>query len=744
MSGCMTHELRRTCAFWILAFALSVACAALQAQDAFAYDENGDPVVVSIGDSYSSGEGIELFYDQDLPMKEKVESQDWLAHRSELCWSGRLVVKDIDGNEFLMKDHRDTNWYFVASSGAVNANFYGPQSKPYVYEETVGAGNSYHVEGEGSIIPQADVFYGIESGTTDYVTVTMGGNDVGFVDIVTTAAMNDIPVLERGNLRDKLGNVWGEFYKDQGVRDYLKLLYGNIAYEAGPQTKIIVAGYPELISREGSGFLFSAEDAKLIDDSVQAFNDEIQNLVEECQQEGMNIYFVSVQDEFAGHEAYTSDEYINRVKINAQPQDLKPEGPSAYSVHPNDKGAAAYARCVQRMIDDIQECEDNGVDPRTLMGDSKVDPNDASSRHVVLALDTSGSMDGEPLDETKTATREFASTIFKSDADVCLVSYDSSARNVVDSTSNEYVLKSAARDLSAGGGTNIEDALRVSYERLEGSGSDKRIIVLMSDGEANEGLVGDDLIAYANDIKADGVTIYTLGFFQSVSDKAECQRVMEGIASPGCHYEVDDASQLRYFFGDIGDDINGTRFIYVRIACPVDVRVSTPDGVLDSSDDNLSTRADFGSLTFEEARDGDGEADDEEAEDRVKILRLKEGEPYNVEITGTGSGTMNCTVGFEDENGDYADLREFEDVPVNRNMQADMTAEVSDITTLKVDEDGDGSYDVTYAAEANSTAEIMDNSRVGYYTALALCIAALAAVILGVLYTAHRVRTIRR
>ena len=39
--------------------------------------------MVSLGDSYSSGEGIEPFYGQNESTADKVKNQDWLAHRSE-------------------------------------------------------------------------------------------------------------------------------------------------------------------------------------------------------------------------------------------------------------------------------------------------------------------------------------------------------------------------------------------------------------------------------------------------------------------------------------------------------------------------------------------------------------------------------------------------------------------------------------------------------------------------------------
>ena len=69
----------------------------------------------------------------------------------------------------------------------------------------------------------------------------------------------------------------------------------------------------------------------------------------------MNIYFVDVEREFDGHEAYSSSEWINRIIIPKKSEDLEQTGfGSAYSVHPNEKGARAYARCVNAKIAEIE------------------------------------------------------------------------------------------------------------------------------------------------------------------------------------------------------------------------------------------------------------------------------------------------------------------------------------------------------------------------------------------------------
>ena len=54
-------------------------------------DKKRDYVIVSLGDSYSSGEGNEPFYKQDKPVMDKIHEPDWLAHRSQIAWSGLLT-----------------------------------------------------------------------------------------------------------------------------------------------------------------------------------------------------------------------------------------------------------------------------------------------------------------------------------------------------------------------------------------------------------------------------------------------------------------------------------------------------------------------------------------------------------------------------------------------------------------------------------------------------------------------------
>ena len=349
----------------------------------------------------------------------------------------------------------------------------------------------------------------------------------------------------------------------------------------------------------------------------------------------------------------------------------------------------------------------------------------SDERDIVLVLDVSGSMAGKPIEETKKAASNFINTILKEDASIGIVTYDDSASMLSDFSVDGESLKAIASNITDGGSTNIEAGLSKAEEMLSTSNAKKKIIVLMSDGEPNDGKVGEELISYADSIKDKGTYIYTLGFFESIgSSKSSAQTFMERIASDGCHYEVANADDLRFFFGDIADQINGQKYIYVRIACPVDVNVTHKGETLTSAGNDARTRTSFGSLTFEE----NPNKSEDSTDDRIKILRLKDRSDYDIQIEGNGKGKMNYTIGFMDENGEYSDLREFRNIKISKKTQIDTFAGNSTSTLLKVDSDGDGRYDLKYKAKANGIGEIVDYTYILYIICGVLILAAMLIV----------------
>ena len=75
----------------------------------------------------------------------------------------------------------------------------------------------------------------------------------------------------------------------------------------------------------------------------------------------------------------------------------------------------------------------------------------------------------------------------------------------------------------------------------------------------------------------------------------------------------------------MAQQVGGNQYLYIRIACPVDVTVEKAGEVLSSDERQLSTRTSFGTLMLT----GEGE-------EQEKILRLDAAKDYEITIEGTG------------------------------------------------------------------------------------------------------------
>lgn len=328
-------------------------------------------VVVSLGDSYSSGEGIEPFYKQQFAFAYKATCDSWVAHRSQLSWPGQLKFSALENGKTLKDYNVDENlgtskckWYFRASSGAKTIDFFQKQ------KHTVN--RLGYPKTDVFLDPQLDVFCEIHE-DVDYVTLTIGGNDADFTNVITNAylepsylsgALTTSPEdgmiesisgvkLYHSLLEAKLEKTWA---KVDTIKKDIKSTYEAIYNATNKKAHIIVAGYPQLLDRNGKGFNISLKEATLINEKVSMFNNEIKKVVKSCKDAGMKISFVSVEGAFQTHEAYSSDPWINQVWVKPRSQDINTlKLGSAYSIHPNAKGAElGYAKCVNSEIEEIE------------------------------------------------------------------------------------------------------------------------------------------------------------------------------------------------------------------------------------------------------------------------------------------------------------------------------------------------------------------------------------------------------
>ncbi len=110
--------------------------------------------------------------------------------------------------------------------------------------------------------------------------------------------------------------------------------------------------------------------------------------------------------------------------------------------------------------------------------------------NVILVVDTSGSMNGEKLENAQTALKTFLAQIPSGQERVGMVEFNSGIANIIELDTldaNRPALTQAVNDLQAGGNTALLDAVRTAYARLQRQADPERInaIVAMTDGKEN-------------------------------------------------------------------------------------------------------------------------------------------------------------------------------------------------------------------------------------------------------------------
>lgn len=157
---------------------------------------------------------------------------------------------------------------------------------------------------------------------TELVTMTIGGNDVGFVDVVLACG-------KPGWLADCQG----------AIDDGREILYGTLPGELdavlaqigtrAPDADVRVGAYPRLFNGEDCNVLtfFSAAEMAEINEAT----DELAGVVEQ-RTSAAGFGFVDPRSAFAGHAVCDDEEWVNGLTV-----------PVVESFHPNVAGNVAYA-----------------------------------------------------------------------------------------------------------------------------------------------------------------------------------------------------------------------------------------------------------------------------------------------------------------------------------------------------------------------------------------------------------------
>ena len=498
-----------------------------------------EPLLVALGDSYSSGEGAPPFFGEKSSGKYEGDGNyDWLAHRSEQAWSGKLKVKG-------QKLDKDSSWIFKASSGAITNHILGTDHWNSKGKQDSKAGQQLKEwkdgllgkSGETYLPCQTEAFDGIDPNAIDYVTLTIGGNDLGFASIVEACFWGRGKVEESG-VKKKLSSAIDSYRK--GIKDDLLETYDVVLDEMGPDATLLVVGYPHL--SDGERFMINESEANEVNSAIDTFVSETEALVRQSGRS--NIEFVDVRGYFDHHE----NEYINDINLVSENQDLAPSASSAYSMHPNGEGQVAYARAVQARIDEL---ENRASAPEYPAVDV---PSNVS---MAIVMDVSGSMDDtsalggmSKLESAKKQCVDFVSKSVRSGGDIASggmsvkvgVASFSSTSSVNCGLSNSVDdLTDAINGLYTIGRTNIYAGLDEGVKLLENEDG-PRVMVFLSDGLSNEGPGYDQIIELANEAAEKDIKIYTIGFGASYDLDEDLLSTIASIT--GGTYEHEDSSDI--------------------------------------------------------------------------------------------------------------------------------------------------------------------------------------------------------
>ncbi|HVH97407.1 MAG TPA: VWA domain-containing protein [Enhygromyxa sp.] len=181
-------------------------------------------------------------------------------------------------------------------------------------------------------------------------------------------------------------------------------------------------------------------------------------------------------------------------------------------------------------------------------------PEERPAMNVTLVLDTSGSMEGEPIELLKATSRVIASQLQQGDT-VSVCEWDTenvwTLGGYAVTGPNDPTVLDVIDAVAAGGGTDLNGGLVSGYQLAQEVFDIEMLnrLVLISDGGANAGVTDVELIAQnAAYGGSDGIYLVGVG----VGDSGYNDRLMDDVtdAGKGASVFIPDAAEAEKVFGD--------------------------------------------------------------------------------------------------------------------------------------------------------------------------------------------------
>jgi tight adherence protein B len=189
---------------------------------------------------------------------------------------------------------------------------------------------------------------------------------------------------------------------------------------------------------------------------------------------------------------------------------------------------------------------------------------------VVLAIDSSGSMAGTPIDEAKAAAKSFVSQARPEDR-IAVISFADEVQVLAGFTNNKDSLNSTIDSIAATGETSFNDAVIEGVQMFDQPAADNLLgnMIILTDGDdtVSEASLDDALSA----VTSGEARVFGVALEGSDFNPDPVQQIAE--AGGGLFLSTPDPESLSSLYGAIGREINNT--LVARFVSPI----STPGDV---------------------------------------------------------------------------------------------------------------------------------------------------------------------
>ncbi|MDX2075667.1 MAG: VWA domain-containing protein [bacterium] len=200
---------------------------------------------------------------------------------------------------------------------------------------------------------------------------------------------------------------------------------------------------------------------------------------------------------------------------------------------------------------------------------------------AVLVIDISDSMSGFPLQSAKDAAIAFINSLGDADS-VAIVTFADKVTLAQDYTTDKAQLIAVIDGLRTGGRTALYSAGVVGVETVVNAPSNRRVVVLLSDGSEYGGAstnAREEALALA---RQKGASFYTIGLGYG-ADRTYLEELSNG--TNGAFFESPEADQLVGIYTTIAENLRSEYIITVEANVPLDGRAygfdlqaNTPEG----------------------------------------------------------------------------------------------------------------------------------------------------------------------